>query len=81
MAFVARGTTINVKEINKTKQYIQKAVDYQMMNKGFSLVEILCPCPTNWNMNTKQACDHIAEVVTQYYPLGVMKDIEGGVAQ
>ncbi len=81
VAYVARGTTYCAAEINKTKKYIQKAVDYQMENKGFSLVEILCPCPTNWGMSTKQACDHIKDVVTQYYPLGVLKDIEGGAAK
>ena len=81
VAFVARGSVHNVAEINKTKKYIEKAIDYQMDKKGFSLVEILSPCPTNWGMSTKQAVDHIENVVTGYYPLGVMKDIEGGDAK
>lgn len=81
VAFVARGTTYCAAEINKTKKLIQTAIDCQLQNKGFSLVEILCPCPTNWGMNTKQACDHVRDVVTQHYPLGILKDVEGGLTK
>lgn len=81
VAFVARGSTHNVAEINKTKKLIQTAIDCQRQNKGFSLVEILCPCPTNWKMGTKQACEHVADVVSGYYPLGILKPLAGQPAK
>ena len=48
--FAARGALYSVPEIAKTKKYIKKGFENQIAKKGFSLIEILSACPTNWNM-------------------------------
>jgi 2-oxoglutarate/2-oxoacid ferredoxin oxidoreductase subunit beta len=58
----------------KTKKAIMKAFQHQIEGKGFSLVEILSPCPTNWKMGTIEACRWIDEVMTQRFPLGLIKE-------
>lgn len=73
VAYLARGTMTDVKEITKTKKYIRKAFEAQKNKKGYSLVEILSPCPTNWGMAPLNACKHISEVVQTVYPLGEFK--------
>ena len=72
--YVARGTTLNAKEINKLKGYIRKAVQNQLDGKGYSMVEVVSPCPTNWKMNVEKSLKWMEEVVLPYYPLGVLKD-------
>ena len=42
---------------------------------GFSLVEILSPCPTNWRMDTVASCTWIDEVMAKEFPLGVIKEV------
>ncbi|NLF28496.1 MAG: hypothetical protein GX592_11425, partial [Clostridiales bacterium] len=49
-AFIARATVTNVKNVINCKKMIEKAVRAQMENKGFSMVEVLSTCPTNWGM-------------------------------
>ena len=63
--------------ILKTKRAIKKAFIYQIENKGFSLIEILSPCPTNWKMTPSQAFKWTAEVMTKIFPPGVYKDRYG----
>jgi len=60
----------------KTKKAIAKAFQYQLDGRGFSLVEILSPCPTNWKMDTLQACAWIDEVMSKVFPLGVIKEVK-----
>lgn len=72
--FVARGSTINAKEINKLKGYIKKAVQNQLDGKGYSMVEVISPCPTNWKMNLEKSFKWMEDVVLPYYPLGVLRD-------
>ncbi len=59
----------------KTKAAIKKALKNQMEGKGFSLVEVLSPCPTYWGLSPKDACRRIEDEMTKYFPLGVIKDI------
>ncbi len=73
VAYLARGTMTDVKEITKTKKYIRKAFEAQKNKIGYSLVEILSPCPTNWGMTPLNACKHINQVVQAVYPLGEFK--------
>ncbi|MGL4485271.1 MAG: thiamine pyrophosphate-dependent enzyme, partial [Anaerovoracaceae bacterium] len=70
VAYLARGTMINNAEILKTKKYIRKAFEAQKAKKGYSMVEILAPCPTNWKKNPLESCKQIDEVVKNIYPLG-----------
>lgn len=62
--------------IKKAKKAIAKAFQHQLKKSGFSLVEILSPCPTNWRMNTIEACRWIDEVMAKEYPLGVVKEVK-----
>ncbi|MDR2079915.1 MAG: 2-oxoglutarate oxidoreductase [Treponema sp.] len=78
VAYLARGTVINNAEILKTKKYIRKAFDKQKARAGYSMVEILSPCPTNWKMPPLEACKRIADVVTAVYPLGEFADSSKG---
>lgn len=73
IAYLARGTMTDVREINKTKKYIRKAFECQRKKAGYSLVEILSPCPTNWGVEPLAACRQIKETVQNVYPLGEYK--------
>ncbi len=73
VAYLARGTMTNNAEIMKTKKYIKKAFEAQKNKKGYSMVEILSPCPTNWGMTPMDSCRHINNVVEKVYPLGEFK--------
>jgi len=62
--------------IRRTKMAIQKAFEHQINKSGFSLVEVLSPCPTNWRMDPVQSCTWIDEVMTKQFPLGVIKEVK-----
>lgn len=73
-AFVARASVHSPAEINKLKKYLEIAIDSQMAGKGFSMIEILTPCPTNWGLSVEQAYARVPAEMTKYYPLGVLVD-------
>jgi len=60
--------------VNKTKKAIKKAFQCQIDGLGFSLVEILSPCPTNWKMTPIDSCKWIDTTMSKVFPLGVFKD-------
>ena len=60
--------------VNKTKQAIKKAFQNQLEGKGFSMVEIVTSCPTNWGMDALSALDFIEEKMLPEFPLGVIRD-------
>lgn len=70
VGYVARGTITDIKEINKTKKYIRNAFEAQMNNEGYSFVEVVSPCPTNWGMDPLTSLEHIKNDVLEVYPLG-----------
>lgn len=76
VAYAARGTVTNPANINKLKGYIKNALDAQIKGEGYSVVEVLSPCPTNWGMTALQAMDRIEEEIIPYYPLGEFKTRE-----
>lgn len=59
-----------------TKKAIIKAFQHQMNKTGFSLVEVLSPCPTNWKMTPVESCKWIDEVMVKEFPLGVIKEVK-----
>jgi 2-oxoglutarate ferredoxin oxidoreductase subunit beta len=59
----------------KTKKAITKAFQHQLDGRGFSLVEILATCPTNWKMGSIESCRWIDEVMCKRFPLGVIKEV------
>jgi 2-oxoglutarate/2-oxoacid ferredoxin oxidoreductase subunit beta len=60
----------------KAKKAIANAFRHQMNKTGFSLVEVLSPCPTNWKMTPIQSCKWIDEVMVKEFPLGVIKEVK-----
>lgn len=71
--YIARVSLHSPQEIIKTKQAIKLAFQNQIDNIGFSLVEILSPCPTYWDMPPQKALDWIKEVMMKEFPLGRIK--------
>ncbi len=74
-AYIERTALDNPANILKTKKAIAKAFRAQIEGLGFSLVEVLSPCPTNWKMSPVDACKWIGEVMCAHFPLGVLKDV------
>jgi 2-oxoglutarate ferredoxin oxidoreductase subunit beta len=72
---VARHSLATPAKINATKRSIRKAFDVQIAGLGYSLVEILSPCPTNWKMSSVDAFRYLEEAMEKEFPLGVLKDI------
>ncbi|HRV99520.1 MAG TPA: thiamine pyrophosphate-dependent enzyme, partial [Aminobacteriaceae bacterium] len=74
--YVTRVTVAQPKYIIKAKQAVKQAFQNQLDGKGFSLVEILSSCPTNWGMRPVEAFDWLVNTMMPYYPLGTFKDFD-----
>ena len=72
--YLERVAVNNVRNVRNAKKAIKKAFQNQIDGKGFSLVEVLSSCPTNWGMTPQKALEWIDEKMIPYYPLGVYKD-------
>ena len=72
--YVARVAVNNVKNVKNAKKAIKRAFENQIAGKGFSLVEVVSACPTNWGMTPKAALEWIESDMLPYYPIGVYKD-------
>ena len=72
--YLERVAVNNVKNIKAAKAAIKKAFQNQIDGKGFSLVEVLSTCPTNWGMSPENSIKWLEENMIPYYPLGVYKD-------
>ena len=75
--YIERTSVDSPKNINKSKKAIKKAFRVQMEGLGFSLVEILSPCPTNLKMTPVEANKWVDSTVKSYFPLKVIKDKTG----
>ena len=75
-AYLERVSVDSVPNIKKAKAAIKKAFTNQIEGKGFSLVEVLSACPTNWGLTPIEALKWLRENMIPYYPLGVYKDKE-----
>jgi len=73
VTYLERTTVTSPKEILTTKKAIERSFRTQIDNKGFSMVEILSPCPTYWGMSPSAAMKRIRNEVTKTYPLGLIK--------
>ena len=78
VALAQRVAVDCVKNVNAAKKAIKKAFQNQIDKKGFSIVEVLSTCPTNWGLSPVEALDWLREKMIPYYPLGVYKDGEKG---
>jgi 2-oxoglutarate ferredoxin oxidoreductase subunit beta len=72
--YLERVAVNNVANVKKAKAAIKKAFQNQIEGKGFSLVEVLSTCPTNWGLAPEKALEWLEENMLPYYPLGVYKD-------
>ena len=69
----------DIANLNKAKKAIKKAFQIQMEGKGFTFIEVLSTCPTNWGMTPLKSIDWLKENMIPYYPLGVIKDTSAEV--
>lgn len=77
-AYAERVAVDSVKNIHAAKQAIKKAFTMQKENRGFSIVEVLSTCPTNWGMTAPKALGWLRDNMMPYYPLGNYKDVTKG---
>jgi len=77
--YIERCAVNSPKNVIRAKKALKKAFKVQMKDLGFSLVEIVSQCPTNWKMKPIDACRYIDETVTKAYPLKVIKDEAKGI--
>jgi 2-oxoglutarate ferredoxin oxidoreductase subunit beta len=75
--YIARGAVNSPANIRKTKGYIKKALEAQLAGEGFTMVEVLSPCPTNWGMEPAAAVDWLEKNMIPVFPLGEIKNTLG----
>ena len=73
-AYAARVATASPGQMKTARKAIFRAFQAQLEGRGFSVVELLSTCPTNWGMNPVEAQRHVREEMTREFPLGVTKD-------
>jgi 2-oxoglutarate ferredoxin oxidoreductase subunit beta len=76
VAFSARVALNSPMNVLQAKQMIKTAFQYQVENKGFSFIEALAACPTNWGMQPLRANQRVSDEMIPYFPLGVYKNRE-----
>ena len=79
-SFLARTSLSSPKDVSQTKEALKKGFKTQIEKKGFSLIEVLSPCPVYWRMSPVESLKFIEEKMTQTFPLGVFKDWEKTVS-
>lgn len=72
--YVERVSVDNVPHVNKAKAAIKKAFQNAIAGKGFSMVEVLSICPTNWGLSTQESLGWLRDNMMPFYTLGVKKD-------
>ena len=79
--YAERVCVTDIANINKAKRAIKKAFEKQMNGEGFTFVEVLSTCPTNWGMTPLKAVQWLKDNMIPYYPLGVIKDVQPAAAE
>ncbi|MCR3921023.1 MAG: thiamine pyrophosphate-dependent enzyme [Firmicutes bacterium] len=69
-AYVARGSIANIKQL---KRFMKKAVENQIAGNGFSFLEVLSSCPTNWRTNAKQTWAFVEDEMSKYFKTGELR--------
>ena len=75
VALAQRVTVDSVRHIAEAKKAIKKAFENQIEGRGYSIVEVLSTCPTNWGLAPAEALEWLQNNMIPYYPLGVYKDV------
>ena len=73
--FIERCAVYDVKHVLKTKRAIKKGLQNQIEGKGYSFIEVLSMCPTNWGINPVKSAEWVHDVMEPYYKLGNFRDI------
>ncbi len=73
-SFIVRTSVDSYKNLMATRRAIEKAFKYQMEEKGFSLVEILSPCPVDWELSPRDSISWLRQEMMPVFPLGTFKD-------
>ena len=73
-AYAERVAVDCPKNVMAAKRAIKKAFQNQLDKKGFSIVEVLSTCPTNWGLAPTEALEWLRQNMMPFYPLGVYKD-------
>ena len=79
-ALAQRVTVDNVAHVREAKKAIKKCFENQINKRGYSIIEVVSTCPTNWGLSPAEAVNWLRDNMLPYYPLGVYKDVtaEGG---
>ncbi len=72
---IQRVSVHDVKHVIEAGKAIKKAFQHQIEGRGFSLIEVLSTCPTNWGMTPKESMDWVVQKMIPQYPLGVKKEV------
>ncbi len=75
VAYLERLTVGTPQKVRRAKRSIRKAFEYQMANKGFTMLEFLSTCPVNWGVTPYDAIQWVEEEMTKVYPLQVFRDV------
>jgi 2-oxoglutarate/2-oxoacid ferredoxin oxidoreductase subunit beta len=75
VAYLERVSLHSPQEVIKAKKAIKRSFETQLEGKGFSMVEVLSPCPTYWGMDPVRSMERIETVISKEYPLGVVKPV------
>lgn len=76
VAYSARGALSSPANFQRTKKYLKAAFQKQVANIGFSFVEILSPCPTNWRLSPLESLKWMEEKMIPVFPLGEFKNVD-----
>ena len=76
VALAQRVSLVTPKHVREAKRVIKKAFEYQIEGVGYSIIEVISTCPTNWGLSPQDAMVWLRENLLPYYPLGVYKDVK-----
>ena len=77
--YIARFSMDKPSEVRKAKAGIKHAFELQLAHKGYSFVELMSNCPTNWGLSPLKSLEYMREKTLKEFPCGVFRDREGGV--
>lgn len=76
VAYIQRVTVDTPRQVRAAKKAIKKAFQYQLDGVGYTLIEVVATCPTNWGMDPQDSFEWMRENMLPYYPLGVFRDVK-----
>jgi len=77
VVYIERCSLTTAKDILKAKRALKKSFRCQLDGLGFSMVELLSPCPTNWKLSPKESWKWVNEEMQEVFPVGIIKDTTG----